>query len=140
MTVCIDTNVVIRMWGRATAFLPLRQALIDRRVVWALSTDILLEYEEVVAREIEMNAAVKLFRFIEILDQTRGVIRFVSPNFRFRTIASDPDDDKFADCAIAVGADFIITSDHHFDVLIGSGYKPQPITPEEFIRRYPSGY
>jgi uncharacterized protein len=32
-------------------------------------------------------------------------------------IPSDPDDDKFVDCAIAGDADFIITTDHHFDML-----------------------
>ena len=37
-------------------------------------------------------------------------------------------------CAIAAEADFIITGDHHFDALRGIGYKPQPVTPEEFIR------
>ena len=54
----------------------------------------------------------------------------------FHTITGDPDDDAFADCAIAAEADYLITSDHHFAPLKGSGYKPQPITPEEFIRRF----
>jgi len=26
--------------------------------------------------------------------------------------------------------------DHHFDALESAGYKPQPVTPQEFIRRY----
>ena len=30
----------------------------------------------------------------------------------------------------------IVTSDAHFLPLIGSGYKPQPITPEQFIVRF----
>lgn len=34
----------------------------------------------------------------------------VSPSFFFRSISSDRDDDKFADCAIAANADFIITT------------------------------
>jgi predicted nucleic acid-binding protein len=38
--------------------------------------------------------------------------------------------------AIAASADYLITSDKHFNVLIGSGYKPQPVTPEEFITRF----
>ena len=52
----------------------------------------------------------------------------------FNLITADPDDNKFADCAIAAEADFIITADQHFEVMRGSGYKPQPVTPEEFIR------
>jgi len=60
----------------------------------------------------------------------------VSPSFHFLTIPADPDDDAFADCAIAADADYIITSDHHFDALKNSGFKPRAITPEDFIRRF----
>lgn len=66
-------------------------------------------------------------------------MRRVSPTFRFHLIAADPDDNKFAGCAIAAEADFIITGDRHFDVLRGSGYKPQPVTPEDFVQLHLSG-
>ena len=49
---------------------------------------------------------------------------------------ADPDDNKFADCAIATHADYVITQDRHFSTMANAGYKPQPITPEEFIRSY----
>ena len=55
------------------------------------------------------------------------------------TITGDADDDAFADCAIVADAYFIITEDHHFDTMRGSGYKPQPVTPEEFIRLHLGG-
>jgi hypothetical protein len=31
---------------------------------------------------------------------------------------------------------FILTFDRHFTALLGSGYKPRPISPEEFIASY----
>jgi len=136
ITVCIDTNVVLGMFGRAAPFLRLREGLLAGRFAWALSTEILLEYEEVVARELGAAVVPLLFRFIELTDQTRGVIQRVSPTFRFHTITYDPDDNKFADCAIAADADFVITLDRHFDSLVNAGYKPKPITPDEFIRLY----
>ncbi len=135
MTVCIDTNVVLGMFGRAAPLLPLRQALLAGRLQWALSTEIMLEYEEIAAHEMGAGAVDRLFRFIKLVDETRGVIRYISPPFRFRVVSPDPDDDKFADCAIAAEADFIITEDRHFKAMIGSGYKPQPLTPEEFLAR-----
>lgn len=64
-----------------------------------------------------------------------AIWRQAESSFRFRLIAADADN-KFADCAIAAEADFIITEDRHFDALFGSGYKPQPISPGEFIRRF----
>ena len=56
------------------------------------------------------------------------------PQYRFGVIIPDPDDNKFCDCAIAAEADFVVTDDAHFTVLKSGGYKPKPITPEEFIR------
>lgn len=80
--------------------------------------------------------ATRMMNIMRMGGMLNGNLRLVSPTFRFHKIIGDPDDDKFADCAIAANADFIITSDHHFDVLIESGYKPQPITPEAFIQRF----
>lgn len=34
-----------------------------------------------------------------------------------RYIRKDPDDNKFVDCAFAANAAFIVSNDHHFDVL-----------------------
>ncbi len=139
MVVCIDTNVLPGMFGRTAPLLPLRNGLLARRFTWALSTEILLEYEEIAARGMGAAAVEPLMQFIEFVEQARGVIRRVSPSFRFHLITGDADDDKFADCAIAAEADFIITEDQHFNVMRGSGYKPQPVTPEEFIRRHLGG-
>jgi len=76
---------------------------------------------------------------LDLTGQLHHTLRRVSPGFRFHLITADPDDDKFADCAIAAEADYLITEDRHFDVLKTAGYKPQPITPEEFIRRHLGG-
>ncbi|MCX6856964.1 MAG: hypothetical protein NTV80_18895 [Verrucomicrobia bacterium] len=97
MIVCIDTNVLVGMFGRRAP------------------------------------------EFIELVDETRGVIRYLSPAYRFLTIPADADDDKFADCAIAAHADYVITEDRHFRSLAGAGYKPQPITPEAFITQHLGG-
>ena len=39
--------------------------------------------------------------------------------FRFHLLSNiDKDDDKFVDCAITAGADYIVTEDSHFDILL----------------------
>ena len=43
--------------------------------------------------------------------------RFYTSHFRFRLIEQDPDDNKFVDCAIVAGADYIVSEDAHFRVL-----------------------
>ena len=139
MTVCIDTNVVLGMFTASHAFRPLFEAWFHGKLQWALSTEILLEYEEIMQRQAGQQKAEAMLQIITLVALQHGNVIFSSPSFRFHLITADPDDDKFADCAIAAAADYIITSDHHFDVLIGSRYKPQPITPEEFIRRHSGG-
>ena len=67
-----------------------------------------------------------------MLARTHGNIRYVDPQFRFSVISSDPDDNKFCDCAVASEADFVVSEDNHFESLKTAGYKPQPITPAEF--------
>lgn len=136
MTVCIDTNVVLGMFGRNGPWHPIRQALIECRLIWAVTTEILLEYEEVAAREMGLDAAAQLLRFIDLLEQTRGNIRHVSPTFRFQLITADPDDNKFTDCAITAAADYIVTEDRHFSPLATAGYHPQPITPAQLIAKH----
>jgi predicted nucleic acid-binding protein len=45
-------------------------------------------------------------------------------NFRWNLITTDPDDNKFVDCALNSGADFIVTNDHHFNVLKSISFPP----------------
>jgi putative PIN family toxin of toxin-antitoxin system len=139
MIVVIDTNVVLTMFKPTHANWPLFVAWAAGRYQWAVSTEILLEYQEIMERLSSPAYAAQAFLSMQTIERIRRNLLRTSPAFRFHQITGDPDDDKFADCAIAVEADFIVTSDQHFDVLIGSGYKPQPISPEEFVRRYLMG-
>ena len=43
--------------------------------------------------------------------------RMLDPHFHFGLIEQDPDDNKFVDCAIVASAKYIVTEDHHYDVL-----------------------
>ena len=44
-------------------------------------------------------------------------IEHVNPTYRFNLITTDPDDNKFVDCAIIAGATYIVSNDHHFQEL-----------------------
>ena len=139
MTVVIDTNVVLGMFHPGHRARPIFSAWFDGRLHWAISTEILLEYEEIVGEHSGSGRVRKMFALMEVVSQQHGNVLHIAPAFRFRLIAADADDDKFADCAIAADADCIITDDRHFDALKNSGHKPQPVTPEEFIRRHLGG-
>jgi putative PIN family toxin of toxin-antitoxin system len=134
MTVVIDTNVLVSGLNPRHPFSAILDAWVAGRLRWAVSTDVLVEYEEVVTRMLGGHRWQKLTRLIDVMDAGIGNVTRVVTYFQFLAVTGDRDDDKFADCAIAVHADYIITEDRHFRSLANAGYKPQPITPEEFIR------
>jgi predicted nucleic acid-binding protein len=136
MTVCVDTNALLPMLSLTHPARAIRLAWLRGAFSWALSTEILLEYEEIVLPRIGSRRWQEFLDLLEITGAVHGNVLNTSPTYRFRLITACPDDDKFADCAITAAADFIITGDAHFDVLIGSGHKPRPITPEDFITRF----
>ena len=139
MTVVLDTNVLLPLFGKAGQHRPLRDALARGRVRWAVSTSVLFEYEEILVARSGRSRWEALLRFMHAVSLRHGSIVRVSPSFCFRIVTADPDDNKFSDCAIVANADWIITEDAHFKPLVGAGYKPQPITPAEFTRRHLSG-
>ena len=101
-----------------------------------VSSPILLEYEEVVTRYSDAGRWQSVARVLDLVSLLHDTVLKVSPQFRFRTIVEDQDDDSFADAAISSMADFVITHDRHFRTLAGMGYRPQPISPEDFIRHH----
>ena len=134
MTVCLDTNVFLQIFGRKQPYHQILRALLDGRLTLAVSNEILLEYQEVTVKLSGAERWHEVEALLEMLDQLHGNIRQVEPQFRFAVITADPDDNKFCDCAIAAEADFVVTDDAHFAVLESVGYKPKPISPEDFIR------
>ncbi len=42
---------------------------------------------------------------------------FVTPYYHFNLIVADPDDNKFVDCAVSANAKYIVTEDHHYNIL-----------------------
>ncbi|MEI8122060.1 MAG: putative toxin-antitoxin system toxin component, PIN family [bacterium] len=138
MIVCIDTNTLVQALATHHPFFPILSAWVEGRINLAVSSGILLEYEEVITRLCGLNRWRKLSRLMDLAELTDGNLLRVTPYYQFRIIRDDPDDNLFADCAISAGADFIITEDKHFAPLTGSGYKPRPISPQEFIARHPA--
>ena len=136
MIIVLDTNALVQIFGTRTPFAKLQQAILDGRVTLAVSTPILLEYEEVMTRYGGPDRWSRVWRTLEMTEQLHDNLRRIETTFRWRIITADSDDDAFADCAIAASAEWIITQDTHFDVLKRSGHLPQPITPAEFIARY----
>lgn len=89
------------------------QAFLEGQFILCVSNEILEEYVEVIGRNISPHIADMV---IYTLLMRKNIQRF-DPHFRFQLIDVDPDDNKFVDCAIVSGAKYIVSEDHHFNVL-----------------------
>lgn len=78
-----------------------------------VSNEILNEYEEIIERLAGEDTAKLLINLILNSPNTL----FFTPYYNFNLIKSDPEDNKFVDCAIVANAKFIVTEDHHFHIL-----------------------
>lgn len=123
MIVCIDTNALMSMLSLSHPHRQILHEWVAGRFHWAVSTEILTEYEELLLPRI---GEARWKSFLQVLDMISGThqnLLRITPSFRFGVISVDPDDNKFCDCAITAEADYIITHDGHFHVLAGSGYR-----------------
>lgn len=136
MIVCIDTNTVVQALARNHAYNPILDAWVMGRLTWAVSTEVLLEYEEVITRLASPERWRKLAHLMNLAELTSQNLLRISPSFHFQIVTLDPDDNIFTDCAITASADFLITEDHHFAPLAKAGYKTVPIVPQDFIAKY----
>jgi len=129
MRVVLDTNVMLQARAAGHPYHAILQAWLNRRFSLVVSTEIMLEYEEVI---MDRAGATRWSILEKLLDISDNVVR-VSPSYRFHLIPGDLDDNKFADCAVVAEAEYIVTADHHFQAMEGSGFKPQVVTPEAFM-------
>lgn len=88
-------------------------SLLDGRNNLCVSNEIIEEYEEILGRNVTPSFASLA---VEVIINSPYTI-FISPFYKFQAIIEDPDDNKFVDCAVAANARFLVTEDHHFNVL-----------------------
>lgn len=89
------------------------QDFLDGKYVLCVTNEIIEEYSEVMAKNISPLLAENIIMAI----LNRRNVRKISPTYAFHLIEVDVDDNKFVDCAIIAGAKYIVTHDHHFNVL-----------------------
>ena len=85
-------------------------AAFDRKFELLLSVPLLIEYEAVLTRKEHLRAAgVKAVEVAELLDALAAVAERVVPNFRWRPMLGDPNDDMVFEVALNGHADLLVT-------------------------------
>ena len=134
MIVCIDTCVLLQAGKAGHPFQVIFDAWFQRRLKWAVSNEVLTKYQEIIVLHSGVHRWNQLGKVFRLAETVGDLVVKVQPAYRFQVIATDPDDNKVTDCAITANADYVITTDAHFQPLASAGYRLQPISPDEFIR------
>lgn len=81
MIIVLDTNALVQIFGAKSPFMSLQKAIFDGRIGLAISTAILLEYEEVLTRYGGPNRWPKVWQALEMTGQIHDNLRRVEPAY-----------------------------------------------------------
>ncbi len=126
----LDTNCLLMCVSPRSPYHQIWTDFVEGKVEWCVSTEVLSEYTEILT---EKSSEWFAETVVNAIVNNENTVR-VSPTFFFNLIQSDPDDNKFVDCAICGNAEFIVSNDSHFNVLKRIGWpKLSVIRIEEYI-------
>ena len=131
MRIVLDTNCLIQSISPRSRYYAVWESLVDGQNTLCVSNEIIMEYLEILQRLTDHDTAETVVKTII----NSRFVEFITPYYNFGLITQDPDDNKFVDCAIAANARFIVTNDHHYDILKGLDYPPiDIINLEDFMK------
>ena len=108
-----DTNVLLVSISEYSKHHWFYQGLINKEFDLYITSEILMEYEEVISLRWRADVA---HTTVQTLLELSNVFQTV-PFFRLNLINTDPDDNKFVDCAFANNVHYLVSNDKHMEVL-----------------------
>jgi uncharacterized protein len=110
--IVIGTNVLVSSLSSKSNYHWVIELLLEEKFDLYITNEILFEYEEVLKAKYSEHVAANFLTALKELPN----VHFVHVYFRWNLIA-DPDDNKFVDCYVAEGANYLLSHDSHFSVL-----------------------
>ena len=132
MKIVLDTNVFISGVFFSGPPYQTLNAWRNQKFQIVISLEILDEYYRVGEELSDQFPEADLNPILELVTTKAELIE---PALLYETVCDDPDDDKFFACAIAGGADLIVSGDKH--LLKMSGYQGvEVVRPRQFVDEY----
>lgn len=130
--VVLDTNVLVSGLGWPGASSKLVKLCLDETLRLVLSSEILRELERVLSYPKFKFSEKDVSEYLDILTQAAEL---VEPDFRLAAVPDDESDNRILECALAGGADAIVSGDRHLKTL--GSYENIPIlTPQAFLEEH----
>ncbi len=116
--IVLDTNVLLVSISSKSPYHCIFKKLIDGAYDLGITTEILMEYEEIIERKFNSEVAKDTIRTLLALPNAEKINVY----YNWNLIEADSDDNKFVDCAVSANATGIVTEDKHFNVLRNVDY------------------
>jgi len=143
MIVTIDTNVLLAgLISQSGASHQILKLVIKEKITLALSTQVLLEYDDVLKRkEILRLTRLELGEIEDILDLLALLAQKHNIYYRLRPNLRDENDNLFIECAFASNSEYLLTSNIS-DINSGElkGFKFKAVTPKYFYQMWRKEY
>ena len=111
--IVLDTNVLLVSVSSKSKLHWIFKNLLEGKYILCVTTDILAEYAEIIAQKMGIVASENAMTVLENLPN----VTFITSYYKFGLL-KDEDDNKFVDCAIASNANFVVSHDKDFNILI----------------------
>ena len=129
--IVLDTNCLIQSISPRSPYRRIWDSFFDGTNLLCVTTSILNEYEEIL--NLLTNEETAKYIIDAIVSNPYTI--FITVYFDFNLIQKDPDDNKFVDCAIACGAQFLVSNDKHFNILKKIKFpKVDVVKAEDFLK------
>ena len=130
--IVLDTNCLLQALPSKSPYHKIWTDVFEGKISLCVNTDILEEYEEMIALKSTPEIANNVVEAIANLSTTTMQNTYV----HFELLPADSDDNKFVDCAVASDAEYIVTNDKHFNPLKQIPWpKVEIIKIAEFIKQ-----
>lgn len=129
--IVLDTNCLLQSLPAQSPYHRIWTDVLCGKISLCVNTEILDEYEEILAQKTNSEVANNVVEAIARLHTTVYQEIYV----HFGLIHDDEDDNKFVDCAVSASAAYIVTNDKHYDVLKDLPWpKIAVVNIQEFLR------
>ena len=111
--IVLDTNCLLQSLPSKSPYHKIWTDVLCGKISLCVNTEILDEYEEILAQKTNSIVANNVVETIARLHTTVYQEIYV----HFGLIHEDEDDNKFVDCAVSASASYIVTNDKHYNAL-----------------------
>jgi len=130
MKIVLDTNCLVVCLSATSPYYCLWRSFRNKEITLCYTTDMLNEYSEILPRFFSQQFVDDIMHELLLSVNVKKISNF----YKWNLITADLDDNKFVDCALNAGANFIVTNDKHFNILKTLDFPPIKVVDIETFK------